>query len=177
MWRQGTGAESVADNDPWLGVAWKVYAAQGASGQHLKPSGKEGAFTLSAVPDPTSGQTAYYTVNFTVGDMPPCWQGLLLYPHGNKQFAPPAPLLQPWTPSGDAAWLAAANAVRQGLSDSMARLVGVLDPNTDAFNLTLVCVPNATTVGTPLLVLQLTSATSTGSMVPLGIIGTGHGDN
>lgn len=166
----------MADNDPWLGVAWKVYAAQGTS-PDLKPSGKEGAFTLSAVADPASAQTSYYTVTFAAGDMPPCWQGLLLYPHGNKQFAPPSPLLPPWTPSNDAAWLAAANAVRQGLNDSMARLEGVLYPDSNAFNLTLVCVPNATTSGTPLLVLQLTGATSSGAVVPLGIIGTGHGDN
>jgi hypothetical protein len=167
----------VADNDPWLGVPWKVYATQGASGPDLKPSGKEGAFTLSAVPDPASGKTAYYVADFAVGAMPPCWQGLLLYPHGDKQFAPPAPLLQPWTPSVDAAWLAAADAVRQGLNDSMARLEGVLYPDTNAANLTLVCVPNATTSAMPLLVLQLTGATSSGAMVPLVGIGTGHGDN
>jgi hypothetical protein len=128
------------------------------------------------VPGPASGQSTYYTVDFAVGNMPPCWQGLLLYPHGNTQFAPPSPLLQPWTPSGDAAWRAAADAVRQGLNDSMARLEGVLYPDTNAANLTLVCVPNATTAGTPLLVLQLTSAASSGSVVPLAI-GTAHGDN
>jgi hypothetical protein len=168
----------VADVDPWLGVAWKVYAAQGGSGPDLKPSGKEGTFTLRAVLDPTSGQAAYYSVAFAVGDMPSCWQGLLLYPHGHVQFAPPLPLLQPWTPSGDGPWLAAADAVRQGLSDAMAHLEGVLYPGTaTAANLTLVCVPKATTVGTPLLVLELTSATSSGSVGPLINIGTGHGDN
>jgi hypothetical protein len=165
----------VANNDPWLGITWKVYAAQGASGPDLKPSGKEGAFTLSAVPGPAGGATAYYTVNFTVGDMPSCWQGLLLYPQGTVQFPPPVPLLQPWRPSGDAAWLAAAEAVRQGLNASMARLEGVLYPGTNAGDLTLVCVPNATTVGTPLLVLQLTGAASGGSERPL--IGVAHGDN
>jgi hypothetical protein len=165
----------VANNDPWLGVTWKVYAAQGPSGPDLKPSGKEGAFTLSAVSDRASGQTAYYTVNFTVGEMPPCWQGLLLYPYGNTLFPPPAPLLPPWTPGVDAAWLAAADAVRQGLNDSMARLGGRLSPDTSPANLTLVCVPNATTVATPLLVLQLASASSSGSAVPF--IAVGHGDN
>ena len=167
----------MADNDPWLGITWKVYAVQGAGGPDLKPSGKEGAFTLTAVPAPASGQTACYAVNFSGGNMPPCWQGLLLYPHGNKAFAPPVPLLQPWTPSGDAPWLAAADAVRKGLNDSMACLEGVLNPGTDAANLTLVCVPNATTSGTPLLVLKLTSAAPAVSRQPLEITGGGHGDN
>ena len=167
----------MADNDPWLGLNWKVYAVQGAGGPELKPSGKEGSFTLTAVMDPTSGQTAYYTVYFASGDMPPAWQGLLLYPHGNVMFAPPSPLLQPWTPSGDAPWLAAANAVRQGLDDTKARLEGVLHPNTNPANLTLVCVPKATTVGTPLLVLKLASAAQPGSIQPLDVGGGGHGDN
>jgi hypothetical protein len=167
----------VADNDPWLGVAWKVYAVQGAGGSDLKPSGKEGAFTLSAVPDPASGKTAYYTVDFEAGDMPTCWQGLLLYPHGKTAFPPPVPLLQPWTQSGDAPWLAAANAVRKGLNDSMARLEGVLYPATNAAVLTLVCVPEATTSDTPLLVLKLTGAPSSGSVQPFEIKGGGHGDN
>jgi hypothetical protein len=167
----------VADNDPWLGITWKVYAVQGAGGPDLKPSGKEGAFTLSAVPDPASGQTAYYTVNFSGDNMPACWQGLLLYPHGSTMFPPPVPLLQPWTSSGDGPWLAAANAVRKGLNDSMARLEGVLYPATNPEILTLVCVPNATTSDTPLLVLKLTGAASSGSAQPLDIRGGGHGDN
>ena len=167
----------MANNDPWLGVAWKVYAVQGAGGPDLKPAGKEGAFTLSAVPDPASGQTAYYAVNFSGDNMPACWQGLQLYPHGTAMFPPPVPLLQPWTQMGDAPWLAAANAVRKGLNDSMARLKGVLYPTTDATNLTLVCVPNATTSGTPLLVLRLTGAAPSGSPQPLEIKGGGHGDN
>ena len=65
--------------------------------------------------------------------MPPCWQGLLLYPHGSlSYFRHHVPLLQPWTQSGDAPWLAAADAVRKGLNDSMACLEGVLNPGTDA---------------------------------------------
>jgi hypothetical protein len=167
----------VADNDPWLGITWKVYVVQGAGGPYLKPSGKEGAFTLNAVPDPASGKTAYYTVNVSGDDMPPCWQGLLLYPYGNMAFPPPVPLLQPWTQSGDAPWLTAANAVRQGLNDSMARLEGLLYPDTTTAKLTLVCVPNATTSGTPLLVLKLTGAAPSGSAQPLEISGGGHGDN
>lgn len=167
----------MPDKDPWLGVAWKVYAVQGPGGPELKPSGKEGSFTLSAVPDPTSGQTAYYTVYFASGDMPPGWHGLLLYPRGTVAFAPPSPLLQPWTPPGDAPWLAAADAVRQGLNDTKARLEGVLHPNTNPANLTLVCVPKATTVGTPLLVLKLASAAQSGSIQALDFGGGGHGDN
>jgi hypothetical protein len=167
----------VADNDPWLGVAWKVYAVQGGGGAKLKPAGKEGSFTLKAVPDPTSGQTGYYTVDFAGGDMPSCWQGLLLYPRGNVAFSPPVPLLQPWTPNGDAPWLAAANAVRQGLNDSMSRLAGVLEPYTSPAFLTLVCVPNATTSETPLLVLKVTVSVAPGSVQPLEINGAGHGDN
>lgn len=119
----------MAENDPWLGVAWKVYAVQGAGGVDLKPADKEGAFTLSAVQDPATAQTAYYTVDFTVGDMPACWQGLLLYPHGIMEFPPPAPRLLPWKPSGDGPWLDAADAVRQGLNNAMARLEGVLYPD------------------------------------------------
>ena len=86
----------MADNDPWLGVAWKVYAVQGGGGPKLKPHGKEGSFTLSAVPHPATGKTAFYTVDFAGGEMPSCWQGLLLYPHGSVASPPPAPLLQPW---------------------------------------------------------------------------------
>jgi hypothetical protein len=167
----------VADNDPWLGITWKVFAVQGAGGVDLKPSGKQGVFTLTAVPDPASEQTAYYTVNFTGDNMPACWQGLLLYPQGNIAFPPPVPLLQPWTKSGDGPWLTAANAVRRGMNDSMARLEGVLYPDTNPENLTLVCVPNATTAGTPLLVLTLTVAAPSGSVQPLEIVGGGHGDD
>jgi hypothetical protein len=164
----------VADNDPWVRRTWTVYAVQGAGVSQLKPSNKEGSFTLTAVPDPTSGQTAYYAVGFTGDNMPSCWQGLLLYPYGASIFPPPVPLLQPWTQSGDAPWLAAADAVRAGLNDSMARLEGVLNPGSNASNLTLVCVPNATTVGTPLLVLELEG--QAGSAQP-ELTGGGHGDN
>jgi hypothetical protein len=167
----------VADNDPWLGVAWKVYAVQGAGGAELKPVDKEGAFTVSAVQDPTIGQTGYYTVKFADGDMPACWKGLLLYPHGIMEFSPPTPRLLPWTPSGDEPWLNAADAVRQGLNNAMARLEGVLNPDKDPAIVTLVCVPKATTVATPLLVLKLTSAPQPGSVQPLDILGGGHGDN
>jgi hypothetical protein len=173
----------VADTDPWLNRTWKVYAVQGTGGPYLKPSDKEGAFTLSAVPSSVAGQTAYYTVDFVGENMPPCWQGLLLFPHGTTPFPPPVPLLPTWTKSVDAAWLAAANTVRQGLNDSMARLEGVLNPGTDAANLTLVCVSNATTAGMPLLVLKIASAApvagaaQTGSVQPAGIGGGGHGDN
>ncbi len=116
----------VVQKDPWLGVAWKVYAVQGADGSHLKPSGKEGTFSLNATRDPASGQTAFYTVEYSGDDMPPCWQALVLYPHGNLAFSPPSPPLHPWTPSGDAPWLSAADAVRRELDDTMARLEGVL---------------------------------------------------
>ena len=79
----------MADTDPWLNRTWKVYAVQGTGGPYLKPSDKEGAFTLSAVPSSVAGQTAYYTVDFVGENMPPCWQGLLLFPHGSVAFAPP----------------------------------------------------------------------------------------
>lgn len=171
------GAELVAVMDPWLNRTWKVYAVQGSGGTYLKPSDKEGAFTLSAVPSSVAGQTAYYTVDFVGENMPPCWQGLLLFPHGSAVFPPPVPLLPTWTQSGDAAWLTAANAVRQGLNDSMARLEGVLNPGKNAANLTLVCVSNATTSGMPLLVLKLTSAAQPGSFQPLDGPSGGHGDN
>jgi hypothetical protein len=164
----------VANNDPWLGTTWKVYAVQGTGGSYLKPSGKQGVFTLSAVQD-ANGQTAYYTVYFASGDMPPCWQGLELFPHGSVQFPAPSPLLPPWTPSNDSLWLAAANAVRAGMNDSTARLEGTLNPDTNAATLTLVCVPNATTAGTPLLVLKLAAAA--GAAIPFDDPGTGHGDH
>jgi hypothetical protein len=177
------GAELVADTDPWLDRTWKVYAVQGSGSPYLKPSDKEGAFTLSAVPGSVSGQVAYYTVDFVGENMPPCWQGLLLFPHGSVAFPLPVPLLPPWTKSVDATWLAAANTVRQGLNDSMARLEGVLNPGTNAANLTLVCVSDATTSGMPLLVLKIAStaavagAASAGSIPAAGIGGGGHGDN
>jgi len=166
----------LAGSDPWLGITWKVYAAQGVDGQYLKPSATEGAFTLTAVADRVSGATAYYTVDFAAGAMPPCWQGLLLYPRGNVEFPPPAPLLAPWTPSNDPTWLAAANAVRQGLNVTMARLEGDLYPDTKA--LTMVCVPNSTTSGTPLLVLKLVGATASGqAQAQDDPTGAAHGDN
>jgi hypothetical protein len=165
-------------SDPWLGVTWKVYEVQGVGGPFLKPAGQQGVFTLIPVADPVSGKTAYYTVDFATGDMPACWQGLLLYPLGNLNFAPPSPLLQPWTPSGDAPWLAAANAVRQGLNIAMARLVGDLYTNGNVNSLTLVCVSNATTSGTPLLVQQLMGPRAPGQGLPMDTpIGGGHGDN
>ena len=168
----------MANGDPWLGINWKVYAAQGPGADYLKPDGKQGSFTLTAVPDPASGKTAYYTVNFAPGDMPSCWQGLLLYPRGSVQVAPPTPPLQPWTPSGDAPWLAAANAVRKNLNTATARLEGDLYPGADAAALTLVCVPNATTAGTPLLVQKLARETSPGQVLPMDDpTGGGHGDN
>ncbi len=169
----------MADKDPWLGVAWKVYASQGQGGSRLKPSAKEGAFTLDAVTDPVSGKTVYYTVDFKDGNMPSCWQAILLYPLGTVTLPPPVPLLQPWKPNGDGPWLAAADAVRRGLNDSVARLEAVLDPYTNPGFLTLVCVPHATTTGTPLLVMQLRgsgSSGSTGAVQPLDTAG-GHGDN
>jgi hypothetical protein len=172
------GVELVAGNDPWLANAWKVYAVQGAEGSHLKPAGKEGAFTLTAVADPVSGGTAYYTMNFADGEMPPCWRGLLLYPRGNLRFAPPAPPLHTWTPGGNAPWLAAADAVRQGLNVAMARLEGDLYPDGNGRALTMVCIPNATITGTPLLVLKLVKPTPPGQVVPLDTpVGGGHGDN
>jgi len=167
----------VAGNDPWLGVAWKVYAVQGAASADLKPADKEGTFTLSPVPDPAMGPATYYKVHFNGDDMPKCWDKLVLYPHGTAVFAPPAPPLKPWTQSGDAPWLAAADAVRKGLNDSMARLEGLLYPDTNGANLTLVCVPNATTSGTPLLVMQLVSGGAPGSMQAQNVTGGGHGDN
>ena len=168
----------MANSDPWLGVAWQVYAAQGVDGVYLKPADRQGAFTLTAVADPSSGKTAYYTVQFADGDMPACWQGLLLYPRGRQAFDPPAPPLQPWTSSGNAPWLAAADAVRQGLNAAMARLEGDLYPDTNAKALTLVCVSDATTAGTPLLVAKLVGATAAGQVQPRdNPTGGAHGDN
>jgi len=168
----------MANSDPWLGITWKVYAVQGTGGAYLKPEGKQGSFTLTAVADPASGKTAYYTVNFSAGDMPSCWQGLLLYPRGSVQVVPPSPPLQPWTPSGDGPWLAAADAVRGGLNAATARLEGDLNCNSNAAALTLICVPNATTTGTPLLVQKLARATSPGTVQPMDDpSGGGHGDN
>jgi hypothetical protein len=170
------GAMHVADSDPWLGVTWKVYLVQGVEGGYLKPDGKQGVFTLT--PEPATGPTLYYTANFQDGDMPSCWGPLRLFPRGNLPFAPPTPLLTPWPQSGDAPWVAAADAVRQGLNVSMARLEGDLYPDANARALTLVCVPNATTAGTPLLVLKLVSATSAGQAQPMdNPTGGGSGDN
>ncbi|HEV2700143.1 MAG TPA: hypothetical protein VGV09_00825 [Steroidobacteraceae bacterium] len=167
-------------SDPWLGQIWKVYAVQGVDGPYLKPTEKEGTFTLTAVPDPAIGPTNFYTVDFVDGDMPACWRGLLLYPRGNLAFSPPSPLLRPWTPEGNAPWLAAGDAVRNGLSVAMSRLEGDLYPETYAKALTLVCVPNSTTTGTPLLVLKLVGATATsgGQALPRDTPGTGgQGDH
>jgi hypothetical protein len=171
------GEEHVAD-DPWIGTTWKVYAVQGADGCYLKPNGIVGVFTLTAVPGPDVGPAIYYTVDFVDGYMPPCWQGLVLYPRGNLPFEPPSPLLPPWTPSGESAWQEDADAVTQGLNVAMARLEGDLYPETNAKGLTLVCVPNATTTGTPLLVLKLVSAMSDDGKQPMdNPTGGGYGDH
>ena len=168
----------MTNSDPWSGVAWKVYEVQGVDGPYLKPPGKKGAFTLTAVPDPASGAIAYYTVDFADGDMPPCWRGVLFYPRGDLDFAPPTPPLPTWTASGDAPWLAAANAVRQGLNVAMGRLEGDLYPDPNPKSLTMVCVPDATVSGTPLLVLKLVSPTSAAQAQPMDSpTGGGHGDN
>lgn len=170
----------MAEKDPWLDVTWKVYAVQGIDGGYLKPTDQEGAFTLTPVPKPEVGPAIYYTADFVAGQMPPCWQGLVLYPRGKSLFPPPSPLLQPWTGEGNAPWVAAADAVRQGLNVAMARLEGDLQPESSPKALTLVCVSNATTIGTPLLVLKLVSATSTagGQAQPMdNPTGGGNGDN
>jgi hypothetical protein len=168
----------MGDSDPWLGVAWKVYAAQGADGPYLKPSDKDGTFTLTAVPGPEVGPAIYYKVNFLSDNMPSCWRGLLLYPRGNLPFSPPSPPLEPWTSGNAALWLAAADAVRQGLNVAMARLEGDLYAETNAKALTLVCVPGSTTIGTPLLVAKLMSATSAGGPQPMDTpTGGSYGDH
>jgi hypothetical protein len=166
----------VADDDPWQAINWKVYAAQGTGGVFLKPSDRPGSFTLS--PFPSSGQPAYYAVSFAAGDMPSCWEGLLLRPYGSADFSPPSPLLQPWTLSGDAPWLSAANAVRQNLTDTSARLVGVINQDTTPQALVLVRVSGATTVGTPLLVLKLLAGVpGKDPTMNKAAPGTAHGDN
>lgn len=170
----------MAGSDPWSGETWKVYAVQGIDGAYLKPSDKDGTFTLTPVPDPAIGPINYYTVDFVDGDMPSCWRGMLLYPRGNIRFPPPSPRLQPWTPEGNAPWVAAGDAVRHGLNVAMGRLEGDLYPEANAKALTLVCVPNATTTGTPLLVLKLVSATASsgGQALPKdGPSSGGQGDH
>jgi hypothetical protein len=166
----------VVGSDPWLDVAWKVYAVQGVDGQYLKPGGKEGSFTLQAVP--AVGPAVYYTPDFISGEMPACWGSLRLFPRGSVPFLPPSPLLLPWTQQGNAPWLAAADEVRNGLNVSMTRLEGDLCPDGNIKALTMVCVPKATTSGTPLLVLKVVSQTAGGQVLPQDTpTGGGHGDN
>ncbi len=156
-------------SDPWTGATWKVYGGS----QYLKPTDRVGEFTLTAVADPVTGATAYYRVGFTAGNMPNCWQGLLLYPRGSVAFPPPVPLLPPWSSSTDGLWSAAAATALGELNDSMSRLEGDLFPGTNAQALTLVRVDKASTQGAPLLAMKLSPASS-GGMQP-DEDGTGHG--
>jgi len=165
----------VAGNDPWLGRVWKVYAVQGPDGQYLMPA-NGGSFTLQGMP--SGGPAVYYTVNFAPGEMPPCWGPLKLFPRGKSAFAPPSPLLQPWTQPGAGPWETAADAVRNGLNADKARLEGDLCPDGTTRALTLVCVPNSTTAGTPLLVLKLASPMVAGVLKPEdNPTGGGYGDH
>jgi hypothetical protein len=141
---------------------------------NLKPADKVGQFTLTAVTNPDTGETAYYTVAFTQGSMPACWAGLLLYPRGNVAFPPPAPLLPPYSPSTDALWSAAATTALGELTVSMARLEGDIYPETNAVGITLIRVDKASTQGAPLLAMQTSSGVRSGGAQPFED-GTGYG--
>jgi hypothetical protein len=159
----------VTTSDPWTGTPWKVYGG----GRYHKPTDQVGAFTLSAVPDPVTGVTAYYRVAFADGSMPACWKGCLFYPRGSVAIAPPVPLLPPWSTATEGLWAAAAAATLQQLNVSMARLEADLYPGSSAKALTLVRVDNASTDGSPLLAMQLKSAPQ-GGVQPQDD-GTGNG--
>jgi hypothetical protein len=160
----------VTTTDPWTGATWKVHGG----GKYLKPTDRDGEFTLTAVADPATGVTAYYRVAFADGYMPACWKGCLLYPRGNVAFPPPVPLLPPWSTATESLWAAAAAAALQQLNVSMARLEADLYPGSNAQALTLVRVDNASTDGSPLLAMQLKSASSGGAQ-PMEDDGTGNG--
>jgi hypothetical protein len=160
----------MAANDPWTGVTWNVYGG----GPNLKPTGQAGQFTLTPVPDPTTGATAYYQVKFSGTNMPGCWSKCHLFPRGNVAPAPLASQLPPWSTGTDALWSAAATTVLQGVTPSTQRLEGDLYPGPNAQALTLVQVANATTAGASLLVMGLQGG---GTMQPAAADGTGYGNN
>lgn len=160
----------MSTNDPWTGTTWMVYGGSA----NLKPSDRVGQFTLTAVTNPDSGDTAYYTVAFTQGNMPACWSGLILYPRGNVPFPPPVPLLPPYSPGTDALWSAAATAALATLNVTMDRLEGDIYPGTNAEGITLIAVGNASTQGAPLLAMKLARGGTSGAAQPLDD-GTGYG--
>jgi hypothetical protein len=158
----------MAANDPWTGVTWKVYGG----GPNIKPPKQVGQFSLTAVPAPGTGATAYYTVSFSGSGMPGPWSKCLLFPRGNVPVPPLASPLPPWSPSTDAQWTAAAALVLQEVTVATSRLEGDLYPGTNAEALTLVQVANATSAGSSLLVIQLVS-----SGAQPDADGTGHGSD
>jgi hypothetical protein len=160
----------MAANDPWSGVTWNVYGG----GPNIKPPAQAGQFTLTPVADPSTGVTAYYRVNFAAGAMPAPWSKCLLFPRGTVPPAPLASPLPPWSPGTDPLWAAATATVLQGVTAATLRLEGDLSPGTKAEALTLVQVANATTAGSSLLAIQLTSG---GAIQPDASDGTGHGNN
>jgi hypothetical protein len=164
------GGGRVTTSDPWTGTTWLVYGGNA----NLKPPDQVGQFTLTAVTNPDNGETAYYTVAFTQGNMPACWAGLLLYPRGNVAFPPPVPLLPPYSSKTDALWSAAAAAALGELNVTMDRLEGDIYPGSNAESITLIRVDNATTQGGPLLAMQLSSSVQSGGAQPFDD-GTGYG--
>jgi hypothetical protein len=158
----------MAANDPWTGVTWKVYGG----GPNVKPPNQVGQFSLTAVPDPGTGATAYYTVSFSGSGMPAPWSKCLLFPRGNVPVPPLASPLPPWSTGTDAQWSAAAALVLQEVTVATSRLEGDLYPGAKAEALTLVRVANATTAGSSLLAIQLES-----SGPQPDADGTGHGSD
>jgi hypothetical protein len=164
------GAERVTARDPWTGATWKVYGGS----HYLKPAARVGDFTLTGVPDPVTGATAYYRVEFADGCMPNCWQGCLLYPRGFLAVPSPVPLLPPWSPGTDGRWRAAAATALEGLNVTMSRLEGDLHLGSSLLAFTVVRVDNSSTQGAPLLAMQLLSSNLSGEVHPLAD-GTAHG--
>ena len=164
------GAEPASAPNPWTGVTWQV-----CGGSHyLKPAVRVGEFRLTAVPDPVTGATAYYRVEFADGSMPECWQGCLLYPRGFVAVPAPVPLLPPWSSGTDGRWRAAAATALEGLHVTTSRLEGDLHLGASLLAFTVVRVDNSSTQGAPLLAMQLLSSDSSGEVHPLAD-GTAHG--
>jgi hypothetical protein len=158
-------------DDPWVGVAWHIYVAEGIDGI-AKPKDRAGCFTLAPILDDRSGETAYYDVLFAANDMPKCWQGVRLFPRGNcalklpKKFRPRAP----WAKKNDPSWGAAESYIVARIGPPIERLEGDIYPKKNAESVTLVRIDKATSDDKPLLVLRVKSEAS------ILEDGTAHGD-
>jgi hypothetical protein len=165
------------DQDPWVGV-WHVYGTSPDSGgSYLGP----GDFTLEAVLDEESGETAFYRISDMTG-MPSCWEGMRFFPRGSAFSKKPPNVLPKHTPKCDKDWEAAAGFLRQsygmkdgcipGINPELVRLEADMFPRGKAEALTLVRVPSVAEDKSDLLVLMLKSKDQSYNILEDG---TAHG--